>query len=438
MKAEDPTRLINGHSGEILYVNDQLRSPSPDAWIGADMTDVHAYPMPGHIQSQAGKARVLGEFGGIGVPIEGHLWDDLTAGWGYDGVVTPIKMKQQYTQMVDSLKVLEQQGLSASIYTQPFDVESEQNGLMTYDREVIKLPVETIRSINEKLWPNTENLAISTKGVSVKIANPNGSEDYQTRLKAYQGGKRDSAFLRSLAILALQQKDKVNLSKVADDYVNQLKDPFDEANLRFIKRTTVSTKDPGFKLFYDNAAKVNATLGKDESERMTTRLMEKDFINPYTKEGSTPDWASISSNLASRYGSLGEEIALQSQVLYAVNNKEWKLYETVLVPWYEKYGFKRDWIGPGLVNNLAWSAFENINNPETLAGVSKMTAKALEQTPDDPLLVDTHANVLYRAGRKEEAIGWEEKAMALNPNEPVFKETLEKMKMDKPTWGTAN
>ncbi len=129
LKQLDPTRLINGHSGEILYVNDVLRSPSPDAWVGADMTDVHAYPMPGHVQQQPGKAAVIGEFGGIGVPVEGHLWDDLVAGWGYDGVVTTPVMKKQYTQMVDSLKVLEQAGLSASIYTQPFDVESEQNGL---------------------------------------------------------------------------------------------------------------------------------------------------------------------------------------------------------------------------------------------------------------------------------------------------------------------
>ncbi len=73
----------------------------------------------------------------MSVPVEGHLWNDLEAGWGYDGVVTPRMMQQQYTAMADSLKVLEKLGLSASIYTQPFDVESEQNGLMTYDRELL-------------------------------------------------------------------------------------------------------------------------------------------------------------------------------------------------------------------------------------------------------------------------------------------------------------
>jgi hypothetical protein len=433
MKAEDPTRLINGHSGEILYVNDQLRSPSPDAWAGADMTDVHAYPMPGHIQSQEGKTRVLGEFGGIGVPVEGHLWDDLVAGWGYDGVVTPNKMKVQYTQMVDSLKVLQRQGLSASIYTQPFDVESEQNGLMTYDREVIKLPVETIRSINEKLWPNTKNLTTATKDFSAEVADQDGSEDYQTRLKEYQNGKRDSAFLRSLAIMAFSQKDKANRSKIANDYINQLKDPFAEVNLEFIRRFMRETSGAGFTLFYDHADKVDSILGKDAAEGAVTGAIERSEILPSTKAGN-PDWQVIESRVVSKYGELGREIVWQSKVLYSVNNKDWKLYESILVPWFEKYGFKRKWIGPGLVNNLAWSAFENINNPDTLTGVSRMTAKVLKETPDDPLLMDTHANLLYKLGKKDEALQWEAKALAAAPDNGDIKAAYEKMQKGEKTW----
>jgi beta-galactosidase/beta-glucuronidase len=82
IKKTDPSRLVNGHSGEYLYVNKVLRSPSPDAYISADMTDVHSYPNPMLPIKQQNKVQVCGEFGGIGVPIEGHLWDDLVAGWG--------------------------------------------------------------------------------------------------------------------------------------------------------------------------------------------------------------------------------------------------------------------------------------------------------------------------------------------------------------------
>lgn len=433
LKRKDPTRLVNGHSGEILYVNDKLRSPSPDAFIDADIADVHAYPNPGHVQVQPGKASVVGEFGGIGVPIEGHIWDDLVAGWGYDGVVTPAKMKQQYAGMVDSLKVLEREGLSGSIYTQPFDVESEQNGLLTYDREIIKLPAATFRSINGKLWPSTSNLAGVTAGFSAKTAEEGGSADYAERLKAYEGGKRDSAFLRGLALMAAQQKDGANVSRVGTAYFNQLKNPFDETNLKMIRKTTQSTKDPGFNFFYKNAAKINAILGDDESEALTTMLIERDFINPYTSKG-TQDWGAIRSNLVTQYGALGEEIALQSQFLYAVNHGDWSTFSKATNSWFSKYGKNRKWISTMLINQVAWAVFENTGDTEALQAALTMTAYAVSVDPGMPELLDTHANLLYRLGKKDEALQWEEKAAAFGNQEIL--QTLEKMKKGEPTWPT--
>ncbi len=431
MKSEDPTRLVNGHSGEILYVNNKLRSPSPDAWIDADMTDVHSYPMPGYVQSKPGMARTLGEFGGIGVPVEGHLWDEFVAGWGYDGVVTPDRMKQQYTGMVDSLVVLEKEGLSASIYTQPFDVESEQNGLITYDREVIKLPVETFRSIHKKLWPSTANTEAATKGLVAQVAAAGGSRSYDEKLKEFENGNRDSAFLRTLAIMALQQKDKVNMAKVAGEYVSKLKDPYNETNLTFIKRTTTSTKDPGFKVFYDNAAKVNSILGKDESEALTTMLMEADYILPYTAKGA-PDWTTITSNLVNRYSTLGEEIALQSQFLYTVNHQEWVNLGKAIDAWFPKYGINRKWISTMLINSVAWAVFENTNDKNVLKSAITMTSHAVSVDTSMPELLDTHANLLYKFGNKDEALKWQEQAA--KSGKPEIVEAYEKMKKGEPTW----
>ncbi len=174
-------------------MNDQLRSPSPNAWTGADMTDVHAYPNPGHIVFEKGKAATLGEFGGIGVPVEYHLWDDLEAGWGYNGMVTPDMMRQQYAQMIDTLVQLEKKGLSASIYTQPFDVESEQNGLITYDREIIKLPLPVIRQLHARLWPVTKNQVAAAKGFSITVADT-GSQEFCCAMAGFSAGQPSAPF----------------------------------------------------------------------------------------------------------------------------------------------------------------------------------------------------------------------------------------------------
>lgn len=432
MKQKDSTRLINSHSGEMLFVNDQLRSPSPDAWINSDMTDVHAYPMPGHIQFQKGKAAVLGEFGGIGVPIEGHIWDDLVAGWGYDGIVTPNKMKMQYNQMVDSLKVLERKGLSASIYTQPFDVEAEQNGLITYDRKIIKLPVSEINRLNKKVWPSTLNIHSATKGFHAIVADTS-NQSYLSKLELYKSGRRDSALLRSLVIMAYAQRDKLTGGQAFNDYLKTITNRFQKSNIRFIQRFTRSTSDSGFVFLYNNIDRANSILGKDEVESRLIGVIEADYINPYTEKNANPDWDAIFKNVTAKFYNLGKEAVLQSQFIYALNNKNLILFKKTSGAWFENYGSKRSFVGANLLNSAAWTIFEMSDDPEVLSIALEMSKRSVDLNSDLTNL-DTYANLLYKLGRKDEALSWEKKALLLAPDHKELLKNYEKMQNNIPTW----
>jgi hypothetical protein len=146
LKSVDPGRLVNGHTGE------NYNSDGPaDKWPNADLADIHDYPGPGIAPAVSGKARVLGEWGGVGVPVKTHEWN-AAAGWGYVKI-TPAEMRTKYAGMVRRLKQFEINGQSGSIYTEPFDVEIEENGLITYDREIIKIPIDTIRKIHAAFIP---------------------------------------------------------------------------------------------------------------------------------------------------------------------------------------------------------------------------------------------------------------------------------------------
>jgi len=147
MKAKDPSRLIDGHTGEN-YDRTSPQDPK-EKWINSDMTDIHSYPGPGIAPCLPGKARVLGEWGGVRVATPGHQWDGSKS-WGYIET-TAADFARKYSFMIRHLKLFEEEGLSASIYTQPFDVEIEENGLITYDREVFKIPVEKIKEINSMI-----------------------------------------------------------------------------------------------------------------------------------------------------------------------------------------------------------------------------------------------------------------------------------------------
>ncbi|WP_245849537.1 glycoside hydrolase family 2 protein [Hymenobacter crusticola] len=140
VQALDPSRLVNAVSGW----NDR----------GAGhFYDIHTYePEPRVPQAQSNRAIVIGEFGGIGWPIEGHLWNPSMRNWGYqtykDAKAVEEAYQKKYAKIIE---YYQKNGLSASVYTQTTDVEGEINGLLTYDREVIKIPVKTLRKIHAPL-----------------------------------------------------------------------------------------------------------------------------------------------------------------------------------------------------------------------------------------------------------------------------------------------
>ena len=141
IKQYDPSRLVNPASGGNFHAT-------------GDMHDLHNYPDPQiHRPEVFGKDRavVLGEFGGLGLPVEGHTWTDKS-NWGYQSFKNKEELFNRYSQMIDKLTTLIPRGLSAAIYTQTTDVETEINGLMTYDRKLFKFDPESIRRVNEKLY----------------------------------------------------------------------------------------------------------------------------------------------------------------------------------------------------------------------------------------------------------------------------------------------
>jgi beta-galactosidase/beta-glucuronidase len=136
-KNYDPTRLVNPASGGNHYET-------------GDILDMHNYPDPVMGLFDSKRSNVLGEYGGIGLAVEGHLWEE-ERNWGYVQYKTSVEATDAYINLAEKLKKLIPYGYSAAVYTQTTDVEIEVNGLMTYDRKVIKLDAERIRKVNQEI-----------------------------------------------------------------------------------------------------------------------------------------------------------------------------------------------------------------------------------------------------------------------------------------------
>jgi len=97
------------------------------------------------------RASVLGEFGGLGFPVEGHLWWTDKRNWGYRTYAGLPELEAAYEDLIAKLAPLVKQGLAAAVYTQTSDVESEVNGLMTYDRRVLKFDAAKLAPLHRGL-----------------------------------------------------------------------------------------------------------------------------------------------------------------------------------------------------------------------------------------------------------------------------------------------
>jgi Concanavalin A-like lectin/glucanases superfamily/PA14 domain/Glycosyl hydrolases family 2, sugar binding domain/Glycosyl hydrolases family 2/Glycosyl hydrolases family 2, TIM barrel domain len=140
VKAWDPSRLVNVDSGQNCCVS------LPDPHRG-DIYDDHTYVGPGHPLPGDGRAVVDGEFGGLGLRVPGHMW--FGGGFAYEMTGSAQQLTDRYVRLTTEVKRCEVEcGLSGSIYTQPYDVEGEINGLLTYDRRVVKVDADRVRAAN--------------------------------------------------------------------------------------------------------------------------------------------------------------------------------------------------------------------------------------------------------------------------------------------------
>ena len=158
VKRRDPSRLVCGPSGWNDFDGGSSRHrepahpathPSKVAMEKGDLIDMHCYPGPDTFPADPDRVCFLGEWGGVGLNVPGHLW--AANAWGYAKTASIAEFEKRYISMVARLGELTKKGLSGSVYTQTTDCEREANGLITYDRKVPKFDLAKVRAAHEKV-----------------------------------------------------------------------------------------------------------------------------------------------------------------------------------------------------------------------------------------------------------------------------------------------
>lgn len=260
------------------------------------------------------------------------------------------------------------------------------------------------------------------------------AQQYYTQLDKYTQGQKDTAFLRKLAYLAQDKYDMDNAGKIAKEYLSQQKDLYTPVNLEFLGKFTQSSKDPGFDVFLHHADKVNKALGKDVAENKVMEIAAREDVYPQLmkKDKSAPDWESVEKSVKAKYPSIAEELILKTKIQYYSYVKDANNAVANIVAYMKKYGHKAD---PQSLNEFAWTVFEKCNDMQCIEQALEWSKRSFKDK-EIPAFMDTYANLLYKAGKKSEALAWEEKAMnkAGNEERKNYETTLEKMKKGEKYW----
>jgi len=258
----------------------------------------------------------------------------------------------------------------------------------------------------------------------------NPEKQYYVLLKQYKDGKSDSAFLHKLANAALNSYDMINAKTIVDEYLNTQQDLYTKDNLKLIESITKKSSDRGFNILYNNPAKVDSILGQGAAETITSRIIFFEEAAKYRNQ--KPDWNAIGVSITKKYPAHADEITAKTKVLFYEFEQDWQNFQYAILEYMKKYGAKAS---PQELNDYAWTVFQNCEDMTCVSEALEWSKRSFKDN-NEPGFMDTYANILYKLGKKDEAIMWETKArdLAAEGDKKGYEEVIEKMKKGEKTW----
>ncbi|MEO6636782.1 MAG: thioredoxin fold domain-containing protein [Ginsengibacter sp.] len=257
---------------------------------------------------------------------------------------------------------------------------------------------------------------------------------YYTLLNQYKAGKKDEAFLRKVALASADSYDMENAKKIGGEYLATQSDLYTNENLGFIQKFTETSKDKGFELMLKNPEKVDAILGEGAAAAaIQPIIMREEVYKNFPQDPKSPvDWDNMNTELTRKYPAQAGEVLGKAKVIWYQHAGDWNNYQIAIVDYMNKYGAKAS---PNELNSYAWTVFQNCPDMKCVTQALDWSKRSFKDE-ENPAFLDTYANILYKLGKKDEALTWEKKAMDLSPDtdKKSYQDTIDKMAKDEKTW----
>jgi thioredoxin-related protein len=270
------------------------------------------------------------------------------------------------------------------------------------------------------------------------------NKQFYTLFDKYQKGQLPVSKMNYLAITAKLLGDEDMAKLIANAYLKKIDDEliYSKDNIAFIKQFTQSSREKGFKIFLKNSDKINDIMGQcDYAQRFIEYIIGKEEVDPKmvsaSKLGNTPNWNKLASVISKKYNILfAKRAVVQAKIRWYGYLNDWPNYT-------KNISIKMNMnevncINGFTINNDAWEIFEkstDLGHLEIAIYWMKQYFNIKDnESQNDAAGMDTLANLLYKIGKKEEAIKLEQRAIEIYPLELDFQKALQKMQKNEPTW----
>lgn len=257
-------------------------------------------------------------------------------------------------------------------------------------------------------------------------------KQYYTSLRRFKAGERNPDFLYKLGLATYGANDLVNAETITKAYLATQTNLYTKTTLELVQKTTNNSNDQGFRMMLDNPEKVDSVLGAGTSYKIVRWIIFNEDISPFLpKETETvqPDWVATEKKLSTKYPTMAKKEVLFARWFYYNVNHDFKNFTLAID---ESLKMDENIFDSAQLNQFAWTIFQNCKDMTCIKSAIMWSKKSFAKN-NNYQFIDTYANLLMKAGKKQEAINWETKAVAMakeknDPSVGEYKETLNTMK----------
>lgn len=269
----------------------------------------------------------------------------------------------------------------------------------------------------------------------------NPDKQYYRLVAEFRAGNRNPAQMQKLVNAALAAYDQKNMPEFTQAYYASQPDLLTPENMKILTEVTKSSKDTGFTLMQQYTEKFDSASGNPgDAETAITNIILREEVFPKITEGGRkmvtkePNWLELEKSIAAKYPKYANSTVLIGQIMYYRAVQNFPGFSGAVSTLLQKAPQR---LSPEVLNSYAWEIFEKCTDLNCIQQAIKWSQKSLEAN-NDPMFIDTYANLLHKSGNTKEAISWQKKAIQIlkdRGEDPLgYEDTLSKMEKGEKTW----